>query len=99
MSNDAKLGMLAGVCGVIVAAVVLGQPQPQSQPVTAPPATAEAKEQAPPPPAAEPTTTTTHEQPAPGPTSAPDLPSTPVVRTKKDVEGQPASRQPEMEEK
>ena len=83
MTNDAKLGMLVGVLGVIVAAVLLTSPAPpvQSQPTAEAPA-----------------------QPAPAPAVATVVPppevrrggeplaSTPVARTRKEVEGQATSR-------
>jgi hypothetical protein len=81
MKNDAKLGMLAGVLGVIVAAVLFAN---------TPPPTAQSRPGAADPPA--------KEKPAP-PTvaTAPEantaaLPSTPVARTRKDVDAQPTSR-------
>ena len=78
MTNDAKLGMLAGVLGVIVAAVLFAN---------APPPTAQSQPSAvgPPPTAAAPTATPE--------ASTAALPSTPVGRTRKDVDAQPASRQ------
>ncbi len=77
MTNDAKLGMLAGVLGVIVAAVLFANAPPpptaQSQPSAAGAPTKEA--------------------PATPEASTAALPSTPVGRTRKDVDAQPASRQ------
>jgi hypothetical protein len=86
MKNDAKLGMLAGVLGVIVAAVLFANTPPptaQSQPGEANPSA--------------------KEKPAPPTATAPEantaaLPSTPVARTRKDVEGQSTSRQAGDEE-
>ena len=90
MPNDAKLGLLAGVLGVLVAAVVSVQrPTPPPGANTNPPPSAPAKavaNTAPKPdaePAAPPRT------PAVLPT---ELPSTPVVRTKKEPDATPASR-------
>jgi hypothetical protein len=89
MTNDAKLGMLAGVLGVIVAAVLFTKAPPpagQSKPdETAKPVAKEAAQEA-----------TMSTPPAATPASVPprvrsDLPSTPVVRTRKDVEAQPTS--------
>ncbi|MFM8271780.1 MAG: hypothetical protein ACKODX_05535 [Gemmata sp.] len=80
MTNDAKLGMLAGVLGVILAAVFLAKP---AQPVAAESQT----KQAPAP---------TASAPVPGapPQAGPAaLPSTPVARTRRDVDATPASRQ------
>lgn len=76
MTNDAKLGMLAGVLGVIVAAVLFAN---------APPPTAQSQPSAAGPPA--------KEAPATPEASTAALPSTPVGRTRKDVDAQPASRQ------
>jgi hypothetical protein len=81
MPNDAKLGMLAGVCGVLVAAVLLGQPR---QPL--PPADALAGEKGVAQPAGKAAT------PAPSADAA-EPPSTPIARTRKDADAQPASRQ------
>ena len=80
MTNDAKLGMLAGVLGVIVAAVLFANTPPAapSQPSAAGPPLKEAP----------PTAAAT---PPEAGTAA--LPSTPVARTRKDVDAQPASRQ------
>jgi hypothetical protein len=86
MKNDAKLGMLAGVLGVIVAAVMFAN---------APPPVAQSRPGAgPAPPAKEtPAPQATLTAPAaPADASAPALPATPVVRTRKDVAAQPASR-------
>ena len=82
MTNDAKLGMLVGVLGVIVAAVLLTNPAPpvQSQP------TAEAPAQPSPAPAV-----ATVAPPEARRGSEP-LTSTPVARTRKEVEGQSTSR-------
>jgi hypothetical protein len=94
MPNDAKLGMLAGVLGVLIAAVVLSQPpgQPANTPI-------DEKDAAPAGAAA------AHLPPAPG---SVEPPSSPVARAKdkgsqaepaagsavrNDVDGQPTSRQ------
>ena len=79
MTNDAKLGMLAGVLGVIVAAVLFANtPQPaQPQPSAAVPPLKDAP----------PTAAAT-----PPEASTAALPSTPVARTRKEVDAQPASR-------
>ena len=88
MKNDAKLGMLAGVLGVVVAAVVLtGAPPPVAQ---ARPDEPQAKQGAPP--AATPPVAAT---PAASPGAAADtaaLPATPVARTRKEADAQPTSR-------
>jgi len=94
MQNDAKLGLLAGVLGVIVAAVLsTHRPAPQTgttipeaaqtvAPKTAAKATAEVKPK--------PDAIAIAE---PGPAVLPtDLPSTPVVRTRKEPDATPASR-------
>lgn len=91
MTNDAKLGMAAGVAGVIVAAVLLSSAPPpaaQSKPGAGPNPPAEEKLAAqaqlqagtPPPASPEPEANTA------------SLLSTPVARTRKDVDAQPASR-------
>ena len=82
MPNDAKLGMLVGVLGVLVAAVVLSQSPGQ-------PANPQAKEKAGAP-ATHPADTAAARLP---PASAPEPQSSPVPRTKKDVDAQPTSRQ------
>lgn len=77
MSNDAKLGMLAGVLGVIVAGVL------SSRDPDAPPNGA----------AKGPARAALPEAPAPRTASAAkELPGTPVVRMRKETEAQPASR-------
>jgi hypothetical protein len=93
MTNDAKLGMVAGVVGVIVAAVLLSNAPPpaaQSKPGTVPEAIAKEKL------AAQPSS------PGPGGTATEGSPaalsSTPVIRTRKDVDAQPASRPSGTEE-
>ncbi|MBN9119187.1 MAG: hypothetical protein J0I06_08505 [Planctomycetes bacterium] len=84
MTNDAKLGMLVGVLGVIVAAVLFtsapppappqaGVPEPSAQPKAAPPAVATVV-----PPIAR-----GEKEP---------LASTPVARTRRDASAQPVSR-------
>ncbi len=80
MTNDAKLGMLAGVLGVVIAAVFFTKPPPQ-------PPDAPAKPQAAAPVANTPATPGA--QPEAGLAA---LPSTPVPRTRKDVTGQSTSR-------
>lgn len=79
MTNDAKLGMLAGVLGVIVAAVLFanGSPPAQSQPTAADPHK--------PAPAAVATVA------PPVRTDRAPLPSTPVARTRKEAAGQSTS--------
>ena len=80
MSNDAKLGMLAGVLGVIVAGVL------SSRAPDAPPNGA----------AKGPARAALPEAPAPRTASAAsaakELPGTPVVHVRKETEAQPASR-------
>jgi hypothetical protein len=88
MPNDAKLGLLAGVIGVIVAAAVsLNRPTGAAPPVetAAPNATGK--------PAASAGAKAGPSGDA-SPTKPPDPPSTPVARTKKDVDGTPACRTP-----
>ncbi|QJW94149.1 hypothetical protein FTUN_1668 [Frigoriglobus tundricola] len=93
MKNDAKLGMLAGVLGVLVAAVLFANapPAPSPQPkATGPSAKDAAPKGRPAPPAATPAA-----PPTPGTSpevSTAALPSTPVGRTRKDVPAQPAAR-------
>jgi hypothetical protein len=81
MTNDAKLGMLAGVLGVIVAAVMFANTPPpaQSRPEAADPR---------PPPKPAPTTATG----TPPAIRDEALASTPVARTRKEVDGQSTSR-------
>jgi len=84
MTNDAKLGMLAGVLGVIVAAVLLTNAPPrnaQPQPGASIQPTLKEKP-APTAPVATPATSS-------GNSAA--LPSSPVARTRKDVNAQPTS--------
>jgi hypothetical protein len=86
MPNDAKFGLLAGVLGVILAYVVLvNKPQ---QPATPIPPKASPKQ-----PSAQninpPKTTTEPPAPEKLPT---ELGSTPVVRTKKELDATPTSR-------
>ncbi|MCI0701566.1 MAG: hypothetical protein L0241_10830 [Planctomycetia bacterium] len=96
MPNDAKLGMLAGVFGVIIAAMVIAQPQPQPQPQQPVVAESPAKEKT----TTEVPETAVRDPPAHPPVvDTPDLASTPVARTNKDVDAQPTSRQPGTEEK
>lgn len=81
MTNDAKLGMLVGVVGVVLAAVFLAQPP-------APPA------EAAPPVAAQPQPAALPSAPAATATAAkpPAFPSTPVARARKDAPAQPVGR-------
>lgn len=83
MTNDSKLGMLAGVLGVVVAAVFFAK-QP-AQPVAAESQTTQVAPAASAPGA------------PPGVVPA-ALPSTPVARTRKDITAQPTSRQPVTDE-
>jgi hypothetical protein len=97
MKNDAKFGMLAGVLGVIVAAVIFANappPSAQSRPgATGPPA-----KDKPAPVAAAPNATNAPAASASPEVSTAALPSTPVGRTRKEVEGQSTSRQGGEEE-
>jgi hypothetical protein len=89
MPNDAKLGLLAGVMGVIVAAVLSAQrPVPSPGANVAPPQAAAPKAVAKPV-APEANATTPPRAPEALPT---DLSSTPVVRTRKEPDATPASR-------
>lgn len=81
MTNDAKLGMLVGVLGVIVAAVLLTNPAP---PVPSQPTAAEAPAQP------KPAVATVAPPEMRGGSESPA--STPVARTRKEVEGQSTSR-------
>src|SRR5262245_5107838 len=98
MPNDAKLGLLAGVLGVIVAGVLTanrptgnaGVPSPDPQQAAAKaaekpsqPLAAESKPASEPDPKGEPDTPAV----LPG-----ELPSTPVVRTEKEPDATPAGR-------
>ncbi|HEY1191761.1 MAG TPA: hypothetical protein VGE74_29285 [Gemmata sp.] len=90
MTNDAKLGMLVGVVGVVMAAVFLTKPTPQ--PVAAePPAQPQRSSVAAELPRTNPSASVvahaprTEDQPA-------EFPSTPVVRVRKDVPAQPTAR-------
>ena len=91
MTNDAKLGMLVGVLGVVVAASLFAQPTPPSASEPPKPATA-----------AVPVSTTvaapTAVIAAEPPREAPVLASTPVVRTRKEPAAQTASRLSDAEE-
>ncbi len=80
MTNDAKLGMLAGVLGVIVAAVLF---------TNAPPPAAQSQPGAPEP--AKPAAALTAGAPVVRSEGA-ALASTPVARTRKEAEGQSTSR-------
>ena len=93
MTNDAKLGMLAGVLGVIVAAVLFAHappPSAQSRPGVEP----QGKENA----ATQPASPANAAPGALSGTNTAALPSTPVARTRKDVDAQPTSRQGGMDE-
>ena len=93
MTNDAKLGMLVGVLGVIVAAVLFTNATPPAQ---SQPSAAEAPAQ---PKAAAPTVTTAATVAPPQVKSDGDaLPSTPVARTRKESDAQPTSRPSGAEE-
>jgi hypothetical protein len=84
MTNDAKLGMLAGVLGVIVAAVLF---------TNAPPPTAQSRPGAvelPAQPKAAPPVATV--APPQARNASEPLASTPVARTRKEAEGQSTSR-------
>jgi hypothetical protein len=88
MKNDAKLGMLVGVLGVIVSAVLFANtPRPgpagDPNPKAATPAAATATAAPTTPPVA---------QTAARSSGSTALPTTPVVRTRKETEAQPASR-------
>jgi hypothetical protein len=86
MQNDAKLGLLAGVVGVIIAATITGKaptalgtasaPPGGTSPQSSPAANSQTKSRDP-----------TAAAAVPG-----DLGSTPVVQTKKNVDGTTASR-------
>jgi hypothetical protein len=91
MTNDAKLGMLVGVLGVIVAAVLFtnASPPAQSQPSAAE-LPAQQKAVAP--------TVVTVAPPPEVKSEKEPLPSTPVVRTRKEADAQPTSRPSGMEE-
>jgi len=98
MTNDAKLGMLAGVIGVIVAAVFFTkQPPPPLtvEPQVKQPQALQTAMPTPPSALGSPAATTVVTPPEARPAA---LPSTPVVRTRKDVDAQPTSRQPGIEE-
>ena len=89
MTNDAKLGMLAGVLGVIVAAVLFANAPPPGE---APPGAA-----VPPIPNAAAPAVATVAPPEVRRGSEP-LASTPVARTRKELDAQPASRPSGTEE-
>lgn len=91
MTNDAKLGMLVGVVGVVVAAVLFGNPAP---PTPEPPAPAKAATV----PASAPVATAASIAPSELPRDRPSLPTTPVVRTRKEADAQPTSRRPSDDE-
>jgi hypothetical protein len=82
MTNDAKLGMLVGVLGVIVAAVLLTNPAP---PVQSQPSAAEA-------PAPTPAPAVATVAPPEVRRASEPLASTPVARTRKEAAGQSTSR-------
>jgi hypothetical protein len=79
MPNDAKLGLLAGVIGVIAVAVFSAN-RPVPATVASPAASATAAPVAPPPPSV-----ATRTEPA----------TTPIPRTRKEPDGTPAGRKPQ----
>jgi hypothetical protein len=85
MPNDAKLGLLAGVIGVIAVAVVSANRPAPANPVSAATPVASA-----------PAASTSQGQPAAAVASTPAVPdenaSTPDVRTRVEPEGTPAGR-------
>lgn len=82
MTNDAKLGMLAGVLGVIVAAVLIANAPPPGPGVgDAPPEHSDAK--------AAPAAATPARPPPEANTAA--LPATPIPRTRNELDAQPTS--------
>ncbi len=87
MTNDSKLGMAAGVAGVIVAAVLLSNNAPQAV-QSKPEAVHLAKENLDAQPALRPSAPAVSVAPVP---ASRLLPFTPVAHTRKDVEAQPAS--------
>ena len=95
MPNDAKLGLLVGVLGVIIASLVTVQRPPLGPPrASAAPPSAAAKSLAKPAPMPTPAASVD-----PAGSRAPaelpvDLTSTPVVRTKRDTDATPAARTP-----
>jgi hypothetical protein len=90
MTNDSKLGMVAGVAGVIVAAVLLSNSPPPAQSKPGPGPSAKDKVAAQPAAAvAAPPAAVTPATPPQAGTAA--LASTPVARTRKDVQAQPTS--------
>lgn len=94
MTNDAKLGMLTGVVGVLFAAVFLAKP-PEPPAAPEPPAPAQAHAQ----PAAVPSAPANTPRAGAVASAAPAaFPSTPVVRTRKDVAAQPTARRPLADE-
>lgn len=94
MTNDAKLGMLAGVAGVVVAAALGTNPSPPEPPsavdsaTVAPGVTPQAGTAGAGANGGRPVAST----PAPGRGSEPPLPHSPVVRTRPEVPAWPASR-------
>jgi hypothetical protein len=105
MPNDAKLGLLVGVLGVVAAAVVSAS-RPTPQPAASVPTAAKAAKPADPgeppsrpavvaidlPPAAPPPRPVVKPTPADLPT---ELPSTPVVRTRHEPDATPTSQRRE----
>jgi hypothetical protein len=87
MKNDAKLGMLAGVLGVIVAAVLFANGPPSGTPGRPGPTSVEPNAKTGSPSAAAPAVSSA----APA-ASAPVLASTPVGRTRKETDAQPTGR-------
>ena len=96
MTNDAKLGMLVGVLGVIVAAVLFTNAPPPAQ---SQPSAAEAPAQKASAPTVAPVAPTAVTVAPPQVKSDGDaLPSTPVARTRKETDAQPTSRPSGAEE-
>lgn len=107
MPNDAKLGLLVGVVGVVFAAVMSAKPLPQAPTaanVPAPTPTAPVEVVTPAVPLAAPkpvdrpvVNLIAEAKPTPDPLITPailptELPSTPVVRTKREPDATPTSR-------
>ncbi len=96
MTNDSKLGMLAGVLGVVVAALLINKGDPprpaEPQPTTKSTVLATPSK----PLAARPESPNTANNSATA--TGGEVTSTPVVRTRKDVDAQPTSRQPGADE-
>ena len=93
MTNDAKLGMLVGVLGVVVAAVLFANPSPQTaepapQPAASKPAAV----------VVGPLATSVAAAPAEPPRDREALPTTLVVRPRKETAAQTASRPSDADE-